>query len=223
MIEIKDLQVSYGKNLIFNKTNATFHKGNCYGIIGLNGSGKTTLFEAIYGFKRSKGFITLNGEPIRKEKIAYLPTDNYFFENLTAKEYLKVFDKNNDSYLITQLETLFNIKLEEFISSYSAGMKKKLAIMGTLLLKREIFLLDEPFNNLDSETILLIIAIIKKLKENGKTVVLSSHIIHFLDEFCDEVYFIEEKQIKKSTKSAESYTYERLSYNYEKILNGVKF
>ena len=221
MINIERLSVNYGDTVVFEKANVFFDRGKCYGIIGFNGSGKTTLFETIYGFKHSKGKITLDGKKIKKKHIAYLPTENYFYHNLIGREYLKIFQNSNANDLISELESLFNVKLDEFILTYSSGAKKKLALMGIILLKREVYLLDEPFNNLDIESVIILIEFVKKIKASGKIIIISSHIVNLLNDFCDEIYYLEKKRINRMSKSIEEYYDQELRSKYARILKGI--
>lgn len=198
MISIKDLSVSYKKNeQVIQDLNLQM-QGNCiHGIVGLNGAGKTTLLNAMFGLKKSnKGEMLSSDEKLSKKLISYLPTESYFYSNITGREYLALF-KNTD-FDIEKWNTLFLLPLDKVIDAYSTGMKKKLALMGILKLDKPILILDEPFNGLDIETSRIIRSILLKLKEKGKTIVVTSHIIETLTNMCDEIHYLESGNIKYS-------------------------
>lgn len=88
-------------------------------------------------------------------------------------------------------QNIFDLPLNDFASTYSTGMKKKLALLGVLLQKNDVYILDEPFNGVDLEGNMLIAAIIKELKSKGKTVLLSSHIFSSLSELTDSIHVLE--------------------------------
>ena len=93
---------------------------------------------------------------------------------------------------------IFDLPLNQYASSYSTGMKKKLALTAILLQRNEYFILDEPFNGVDIESNLLLTEIIHTLKNLGKTVIISSHIFSTLSDTCDEINLISEGSIIKS-------------------------
>ena len=88
MINIKNISVNYGKNQVLKNLNLALETKQIHGLLGLNGAGKTTLFNAIYGLIKMKyGEITINNQKLQKKNIAYLETVNYFYPNITGKEY----------------------------------------------------------------------------------------------------------------------------------------
>ncbi|MBE9468735.1 MAG: ATP-binding cassette domain-containing protein [Bacteroidetes bacterium] len=198
MITIKDLNFSYAKNeLILDKLCWEIETSNIHGLVGLNGAGKTTLFHIMYGFyKESKNSILYKKLPLSKKDISLLETENFFYSKITGLEYLRIFSVNNSSFNINLWNDIFNLPLKKYISTYSSGMKKKLAFLGNLALDRSIMLLDEPFNGVDIETVQKLKLIIKKLKEKGKTIIISSHILETLTSICDTISYIEDKKVK---------------------------
>jgi ABC-2 type transport system ATP-binding protein len=151
MITIKDLTVSFNpEQKILNSLNLTLEENRIHGIVGLNGAGKTTLFETIFGFKHAdNGTIQLNGHPISKQDMAYLPTKDFFYSFITGREYMALF--YNPQFNLKQWNELFKLPLDQVIDEYSTGMKKKLALLGVIKQNKPIIILDEPFNGLDIE------------------------------------------------------------------------
>ncbi|MDR2810088.1 MAG: ATP-binding cassette domain-containing protein [Tannerellaceae bacterium] len=204
MLTINNLTVQYGRHIVLNELNLTLEQGQVHGLIGLNGSGKTTLLNTMYGLvKSTKGEIVYNGTPLRKTKIAFLQTENFFYSTITGREYLNFFRYYNPSFNVDSLLNLFQLPLHELVDSYSTGMKKKLAILSTLILDKELMIFDEPFNGIDIESMYVLTHLIGKLKDKGKTVILTSHIIDTLIPLCDKIHYLQDGKISQSFDSVE--------------------
>ncbi|RLD55709.1 MAG: hypothetical protein DRJ05_12545, partial [Bacteroidetes bacterium] len=126
---------------------------------------------------------------LNKKDISYLVTENYFYPNITGNEYLSLF--KNVNFDTEKWNGLFKLPLDEIIDNYSTGMKKKLAILGNLKQDKPIIVLDEPFNGLDLETVRVLREILLKLKERGKTIIVTSHILETLTNLCDYIHYLE--------------------------------
>ncbi|HWQ81012.1 MAG TPA: ATP-binding cassette domain-containing protein [Ignavibacteria bacterium] len=193
MLEIKDLKVSYGSNTVLRGINLTAEEPAVYGVAGLNGSGKTTLFGAISGYiKREEGSIMIDGRKILRGDTGYLMTENYFYSNITGNEYLNIFRQTNDNFSKEKMNELFKIPLDDIIETYSNGMRKKLALLALLKQERRVYLLDEPFNGLDMESCKAVEIVINALKEKGKTVLVSSHILETLTGTCSKIHLLKD-------------------------------
>ncbi len=191
MLEIKNLIVSYGTNTVLRGINLTAENPAVHGVAGLNGSGKTTLFGAISGYvKPEEGSITLDGREILRVDTGYLMTENYFYSNITGNEYLNIFRQTNDNFSKEKMNELFKIPLNDVIETYSNGMRKKLALLALLKQERSLYLLDEPFNGLDMESCKAVEIVINALKEKGKTVLVSSHILETLTGTCSKIHLL---------------------------------
>jgi ABC-2 type transport system ATP-binding protein len=191
MISIRELHKKYGRNTVLRGIDLDFDGGRVYGIVGHNGAGKTTLFNCIAGLETYDGEISSAYQPL-KDYLGYLETNPQYLSHMTGWEYLKLvstargiqeeeFEKRN----------IFQLPLNEYASTYSTGMKKKLALMGVLLRRNEVFILDEPFNGVDLRSNLLVVDVINKLKAQGKLILISSHIFMVLREVCDEIHLLE--------------------------------
>ncbi len=196
MIIIKNLKVSYHKkNCIIDDLNLSLEDGLIHGIVGLNGAGKTTLLNTIYGLKKAEsGSVLFNNEELNKKSVSYLVTENFFYSNVTGREYLNLF--KNEAFNIDVWNQLFSLPLDKVIDDYSTGMKKKLALLGILKQNRPVIILDEPFNGLDIETCRIIRMILLRLKEKGKTFIITSHVIETLTNLCDYLHYLEDGKIK---------------------------
>jgi len=209
MITIKGLDISYNKDRkVIDNLDLSLLENTINGIVGLNGAGKTTLLNAIFGLKKiDSGVISCNGEKVTKRNTAYLVTENFFYSNITGREYLSLF--KNNRFNESQWNKLFLLPFDKIIDGYSTGMKKKLALLGILKQDKPIMILDEPFNGLDIEMCRIIRSILLHLKEKGKTIIITSHIIETLTNLCDYIHYLERGKIKYSKGKEDFADFER--------------
>lgn len=201
MIRIEGLSKNYGNNEVLKEINMEFSRGKVYGIVGENGAGKTTLFRCIAGLENYSGEIISQITPL-KNHLGLLLTDPFFFSKITGKEYIRLLcNARNKRNINIDQKNIFDLPLNQYASSYSTGMKKKLAITAILLQENECFILDEPFNGVDIQSNIVLTEIILKLKELNKTVLVSSHIFSTLSDTCDKIHLLRKgEQIKSVQK-----------------------
>ncbi|WP_258929303.1 ATP-binding cassette domain-containing protein [Flavobacterium davisii] len=124
MINIQIHSKKYGNKLVLNSINLNFEKGKVYGIVGDNGAGKTTFFNCFCGLEEFEGTIKSTALSL-KNKIGYLPTEPYFFDKMTGKEYLQFFCNARRLYGVPiQKRNVFELPLDQYTLNYSTGMKK---------------------------------------------------------------------------------------------------
>jgi ABC-2 type transport system ATP-binding protein len=200
MIQISRLTKSYNAIPVLNGIDLRFEKGQVYGIVGENGAGKTTLFRCVAGLETFEGEVISDASPL-KDQLGFLPADPYFLPKITGEEYIRLMCSAR-SVPVSNLEqqNIFDLPLDRYASTYSTGMKKKLAIMAILLQKNNYLILDEPFNGVDIQSNILITEIIQKLKEMGKTLLISSHIFSTLQDTCDEIHLLKNGLIAASAR-----------------------
>lgn len=191
MISITDLHCAYGDKPVLNIPRYDIAPG-VHGIVGLNGAGKTTLLNALYGFGRNKeARISWNGDGMSHVNTAFLETDSYFHPGITGREYLELFMSGPGATDADVLRELLDVPLDALISTYSTGMKRKLALLGVLCLDRAVLLLDEPMNGLDLASVRVMEAIVRKLAERGHTVLITSHVLGPLITLCDRIHLLQ--------------------------------
>jgi ABC-2 type transport system ATP-binding protein len=133
-----------------------------------------------------------------------LLTDPFFFSKITGKEYIRLLcNARGKTNLDIDSKNIFDLPLNQYASTYSTGMKKKLAITAILLQENEYFILDEPFNGLDIQSNIILTEIILKLKELNKIVLISSHIFSTLSDTCEEIHLLRKGEQIKSVQKPE--------------------
>lgn len=199
MIEIKDLHKKFGKQEVLKGVNVSVSSGKIYAVLGPNGSGKTTMIKSILGMvRKDKGSIIVNGENIKnsakyREKIDYLPQIANFPGNLKVRELIKMI-KDIRGKKAGELSLIHTFGLEPFLnkklSNLSGGTKQKVNIVLAFMFDSPIVILDEPTSGLDPVAMLELKALIIKAKEDNKLILITSHIISFVEEMADEIIFL---------------------------------
>lgn len=223
MIKVKGLSKSFGNKQVLKGIDLEFEKAKIYGIVGENGAGKTTLFRCLAGLEKYEGEIESDLSPL-KNHLGLLLAEPFFFSKITGLEYLQLLCKARGvKESAFEEKNIFDLPLKQYASTYSTGMKKKLALLAILLQKNEYFILDEPFNGVDLQSNMILKELFLKLKQGNKTILISSHIFGSLREICDEIHFLKDGLIQRSVKPAEFDQLENelkgkdLNRDYEKL------
>lgn len=199
-IEIRDLTLSIGSNQILENLSLTVGKGEVFGLLGPNGSGKTTTIRSILGFLRpNSGEIRVFDEPVRygefgfHKNIGVLGENNNLNPEETVFEYLEFYASlygiENRKELIEEHLHEFNLSSHQKVSTkyLSKGMKQKLGIIRVLLTDADLFILDEPTSGLDAGAMHNFREMIEEKRQEGKTIVLCSHILSEVEKVVDRV------------------------------------
>ena len=198
MIKTSDLVKSFEGHTVLKGVNLDIEAGEIYGLIGKNGAGKTTLFKIIAGLlEYDSGNLVIESED---NKVGYLPDLPAFYDYLTAKEYIDYLLMSKNSARRDELLELVNLNSNVRIGKMSRGMRQRLGIAAALVSDPDIILLDEPTSALDPGGRSDVHNILLRLKDKGKTVVLSTHILNDMEKICDRVGFLADGVIKKSIK-----------------------
>ena len=208
MLQINNLTKIYkgGKKAV-NELSLHVEPGDIYGFIGHNGAGKTSTIKCVVGIHDfDEGDIWVDGVSIKenslecKKKMAYIPDNPDLYEYLTGIQYLNFIADIFDISVIEREERIrkeaedFEMlpALGDLISSYSHGMKQKLALIGALIHEPKLLLLDEPFVGLDPKATLLLKNKMKKLCENGTAIFFSTHVLDVAEKLCNKVAIIQQ-------------------------------
>lgn len=210
MIQLINVNKSYGENLILEDLNLIIEPGSVLGLVGPNGAGKSTILRLISGVIRADaGIVAVNEYDIfdnadSKQDIYFLGDDPYFFNQATIrdmKEYIKIFYKNFDEDFYQSLISQFNISEDVSISSFSKGMKRQAALIVAMASRPKILLMDESFDGLDPlMRFKLKQNIVDQLENNEMIVIISSHSMSEIQDICDQVMLVSNKGIKLNEK-----------------------
>lgn len=205
VIEIKDLTKYYGKHRALNRVNLRVEEGEVYGFIGPNGAGKSTTLRIILGMLRKNGGqVKLMGQDPWHDavklhrRLAYVPGEVNLWPKLTGGEVIDLLGRLRGGFREERLEELIKVfKLDptKKCSAYSTGNKQKVILIAALVCDVELYIFDEPTLGLDPLMEGLFRKQVKKLKNDGKTVLLSSHILSEVEALCDRVSIIREGEI----------------------------
>ena len=214
MIEIKNVSKTYNgtkktlENITFN-----VNDGEIFAFIGHNGAGKTTMIKLIVGILDfESGEILINGKSIKgspiecKKDIAYVPDNPDLYENMKAIDFINFICDMYNTPLITRKENIakyskmFEIEnnLNDDISSFSHGMKQKVALISALAHNPKVLIMDEPFVGLDPKAVYDMKELMKQMAKEGKTVLFSTHILDVAEKLCDRVAIIKNGKIVKT-------------------------
>lgn len=201
MLKLQNITKSYAENNVLKGINLELTDGQVYGLVGSNGAGKTTLLNIIAGvLSKNNGTVEIDNLKVNsvndiKGKIGYVLDIPAMYEYLTAQEYLMFllsatdFTKEEKQNKIENL--LIAVGLNEvnnkLISNFSRGMKQRLGIASGLISNPKIILMDEPCSALDPQGRAEVLYIIEQLKAQGKTILLSTHILSDVERICDKV------------------------------------
>lgn len=204
MIEIRHLYKAFDNHMVLRNLNMKINEGAVYGFVGPNGAGKTTTMRIIAGLlKADSGQILIDGEDIgvrHKELIGYMPDFFGVYGRLRVKEYMAFFasiyglDKEETEKKIRQLLELVRLteKKEAYVDSLSRGMKQRLCLARCMIHDPKLLILDEPASGLDPRARYEFKEIIRQLRKEGRTILISSHILSDLSEMCTDICVIDE-------------------------------
>ena len=216
MIEIKNVSKSYnGKKKALDNVSFKVNDGEIFAFIGHNGAGKTTLIKSMIGILDfDEGDILIDNKSIKtntiecKKIMSYVPDNPDMYENMKAIDFINfVCDMYETPYEIRKnnidkYAKMFELtdKLNNDISSFSHGMKQKVALIAALAHDPKILIMDEPFVGLDPKAVYDVKEIMKEMIKSGKTIFFSTHILDVAEKLCDRVAIIKNGKIVKIGK-----------------------
>ncbi len=218
MIKVENLVKRYGKFTAVDELSFSIGKGEIFGFVGSNGAGKSTTMKVAAGLlKADRGTIYVNGYDVSKHRqeakkcIGYMPDFFGVYDDLKVTEYMNFYcgvhrvPVADRPKIIDSLIELVNLsdRKEFYVDDLSRGMKQRLCLARSLIHNPDLLILDEPASGLDPRARVEFREIMKELKDMGKTVLISSHILHELSEICTSIGIINEGKMVASGTVAE--------------------
>lgn len=205
MLEIQGLSKSYGNNVAVDNVNFTVPDSQVGILLGPNGAGKSTIFKSIAGLLRYKGMIRIQGFPARtieaKKVFAYVPEIPNMFDALTVREHIEYIRMAYSSTITDEeveeilKEFEMDDKQDKLGNELSKGMMQKVSICCALAVKPQVILLDEPMVGLDPAAIRKLKEVVLKLRDQGVTVLISTHMLEMVEELWDIMFVMEKGHI----------------------------
>ena len=239
MIEIKNVTKIYnGEKKAVDNISFIVNNGEIFAFIGHNGAGKTTTIKSIVGILNfEEGDILINGKSIKKSPIeckkqmAYVPDNPDLYENMKAIDFINFIcdmyeiSKEVREENINKYAKMFEMqeKLDDYISSFSHGMKQKIALIAALVHNPEVLIMDEPFIGLDPKAVFNIKEVMKEMCRQGKTIFFSTHILEVAEKLCDRVAIIKQGKIVKTGNMKEIKGDESLEQVFLELDEGEKY
>lgn len=210
MIQISNLSKKYGNMIALNSISLIIQGNEIFGFVGPNGAGKSTMVNILTGMiQKTRGTISIQGFNIEKDfmkikkVIGVIPEILALFDGLTGQEHLnfvsRIYGLKQDEYKLRIKELLEYFELyfakDRLIETYSQGMRKKLAFAAAIIHDPKILFLDEPFENVDPISRKKMKDILKRMRDKGSTVFITSHALAEVEDFCNEVAIINKGKI----------------------------
>lgn len=205
IVSLNKVEKRFGKFQALKDVTFNVNKGEVLGFIGPNGSGKSTTIRILLGMlKKSGGEATIFGKDVWKEdtaihkNISYVPGDVFLWPNLTGGEIIDLLLRLNDQKRTQRTEELikkFQLDPKKKARTYSKGNRQKIALVAALSQEAELYIFDEPTSGLDPLNEKSFQEEVLKLKEAGKSILLSSHILSEVEKMCDRIAIIREGEI----------------------------
>ncbi len=210
ILKLENLSKNYGRVEAVKNLDLEVRQGEVFGFLGPNGAGKTTTIKVCTGLLRPtggrvwiKGY-ELGQEPARaKSYLGYVPDNPFLYEKLTGREYVqfvaRLYQVNSENRE-RRIEDFFSsFKMEdsiyELIQGYSRGMRQKTALIAALIHRPDLLLVDEPTANLDPRSARLVKDIFRSIKEQGRTVFMSTHVMEIAENLCDRIAIIHQGEL----------------------------
>ncbi|WP_368297197.1 ATP-binding cassette domain-containing protein [Lactobacillus gasseri] len=208
MLELKNIKLSFGNQIVLNDLNYNFQSGKIYGLVAPNGTGKSTLINVILNnLKPQSGYIKYDNLRYTNEKtivslhkkICAFPDQSDLFSYMTERDHLKLYANlwQNNPQSIENIIT--KLKMENYVNrkveTYSLGMKQRLCFAMVVSANTPVMLLDEVMNGLDQQNIQLVSQVLLDLRTQNKLIIMASHLLQNLQQYADQVLFLKDGKI----------------------------
>ncbi|MCY1586483.1 ABC transporter ATP-binding protein [Staphylococcus pettenkoferi] len=209
-VQVEHLTGGYGKKPVIKDLNFELNEGEIVGLIGLNGAGKSTTIKHILGLLQpTEGQLSISGTNIQddvetyRRKLSYIPEAPVIYDELTLEEHIYMtamaYNISRETAMKRAQPLLETFRLEKelkvFPSHFSKGMKQKVMIICAFIVEPELYIIDEPFLGLDPLGIQSMLDLMVEKKEEGRTVLMSTHILATAERYCDRFIIIDQGEI----------------------------
>lgn len=210
MLEVRSLTKYYGALPALRDASFVARPGHILGYLGPNGSGKSTTVRMLVGLMEpSAGQVLWQGKSIfdnlpgYRHRLGYVPEEPFLYTHLTAPEYLRLvgglrgIDDRVLNQKIERFLDLLDLADDQYstLAAFSKGMRQKVQIASALLHNPDLIILDEPFSGLDVGAALMLRSVVKSLADEGRTVMMSSHVIEVVEQLCTDVVILSEGRV----------------------------
>ena len=210
MLEVRSLTKYYGALPALRDASFVARPGQILGYLGPNGSGKSTTVRMLVGLMEpTSGEVLWQGKsifadlPAYRRRLGYVPEEPFLYTHLTAPEYLRLVGGLRgleDGVLNQKIERfmkLFGLEDDQYqtLAAFSKGMRQKIQLASALLHNPELIVLDEPFSGLDVSAGLMLRSVIKSLADEGRTILMSSHVIEVVEQLCTDVVILSDGKV----------------------------
>lgn len=208
-LQVKDLTISYGSNVVLKDINFTIQDNTIIGLVAPNGTGKTTLFNAIIRFiPINKGQIIVDGKVYKNttrdvralhKLVTFFPDQAELYEDFTGVEHIQMYRDiwNPEEKDVQKIIERLNMDgyVRDKVKTYSLGMRQRLCFAMMIAANTKIMFMDEIMNGLDPVNVELVSRVLQEIKEEGKIIIVASHLLGNLDDYSDEIYFLNNKDV----------------------------
>ncbi|WP_417749048.1 ABC transporter ATP-binding protein [Rosistilla oblonga] len=205
IVETHALTKRFGDFIALDRCSLTVQSGDVFGLLGPNGAGKTTLLRTLLGFLRpTSGTASICGHDVFTESlavrqnVAYLPGDARLPRHMRGRSVLRFFSDLHplgSTERSLALADRFELDLQRRVGFMSTGMRQKLALCVVLSTQSPIVILDEPTANLDPSVRKAVLEQVEQIRDAGRTVILSSHVLSEIEQVCNRVVFLRRGQL----------------------------
>ena len=226
LVRTENLTKTFGEFKALRDCSLEIGPGIVFGLLGPNGAGKTTLLRLILGFMfPTRGSATVDGFDCHSQsveahtRLTYLPGDAQLFGSMKGKKVLKFFARlrsDCDFEVAMELSERLELDLNRRVAFMSTGMRQKLALCVCLSTHTKLTILDEPTANLDPTVRGEVIKIIDEIKQQGRTVIFSSHVLSEIEDVCDRVVVMKKGKIVRDLDMADLKSRHRITANHSK-------
>lgn len=210
MLEARSLTKYYGALPALRDASFLARPGQILGYLGPNGSGKSTTVRMLVGLMEpTSGQVLWQGKsifedlPAYRKRLGYVPEEPFLYTHLTAPEYLRLvgglrgLDDARVNEKIERFLKLFGLEDDQYstLAAFSKGMRQKVLLASALLHNPDLIILDEPFSGLDVSAALMLRSVIRSLAEEGRTILMSSHVIEVVEQLCTDVVILSDGHV----------------------------